>query len=97
MKDIADIKIFHRRIFYNLLSETEELPEFLGIIAIAAGILVVLLLFVNVLRLGKKKHKLIRKDERIPGLSPMYNLMDKDYGAEDEPEGEDEWEWEWEW
>ena len=77
--------------FISVPSKTEELPEFLGIIAIAAGILVVLLLFVNVLRLGKKKHKLIRKDERIPGLSPMYNLMDKDYGAEDEPD--EEWDW----
>ena len=65
--------------------------EFMGtfaMVAIIAGILVVLVLFVNVLRLGKKEHQLIPEDERIPGLSPMYNLMEKEFDDEEDPEEE---------
>ena len=60
------------------------------IVAIIAGTVIVLLLIVNVLRIGRRDHKLIDNDERIPGLSPMYNLMDKNY--DEEVELEDEWE-----
>jgi len=63
--------------------------EFMGtfaIVAIIAGIVVVLVLFTNVLRLGKKEHRLIPKDERIPGLSPMFNLMDREFDDEEDPE-----------
>ncbi len=60
------------------------------IVAIIAGAVIVILLIVNVMRIGKREHRLIANDERIPGLSPMYNLMDRNFDDEEEPE--DEWE-----
>ena len=62
----------------------------LWFVAVIAGAVVVFLLVVNVLRIGKRESRLIDNDEKIPGLSPMYNLMERNYEEEEDP---DEWNW----
>jgi len=71
------------------LAAEEESASTLWLVAVIAGAVIVLLLIVNVIRIGKREHRLITKDERIPGLSPMYNLMDRDFDEEEEPD--DDW------
>jgi len=68
--------------------KSEEFMGTFALVAIIAGIVVLLVLFTNVLRLGKKEHRLIPEDERIPGLAPVFNLMDREFDDEEEPEDE---------